>query len=118
MKTNKIVFYVSTGLLTALMFLSISMYVFNHEEMVKGFTGFGYPTYIIYPLALAKTLGLVALWFFQKKRIVEWAYAGFFFNFVLAFFAHYMIGDGEQMGALMALILLAVSYIFSKKVNQ
>jgi hypothetical protein len=117
MKTNKIVFYVATGLLTALMLLSISMYIFNHEEMIKTFTSFGYPTYIIYPLAFAKTLGLIALWFTQKKSIVEWAYAGFFFNFTLAFFAHYMIGDGEQMGAVMALVLLIVSYIFSKKIK-
>lgn len=118
MKTNKIIFYVATGLLTALMLLSVSMYLFNHEEMVKVFTSFGYPTYIIYPLAIAKILGLITLWFFQKKSIIEWAYAGFFFNFVLAFFAHYMIGDGEQMGALMALVLLVVSYVFSKKINQ
>lgn len=117
MKTNRIVFYVSTGLLTALMLFSASMYVFNHEEIVKAFTSFGFPTYIIYPLAFAKVMGLIALWFFQKKRVIEWAYAGFFFNFVLAFFAHYMIGDGEQMGALVALVLLIVSYIFSKKVN-
>ena len=117
MKTNKIVFYASTGLLTALMLFSVSMYLFNHEEIVKAFTSFGFPTYIIYPLAAAKISGLVALWFFQKKTIVEWAYAGFFFNFVLAFFAHYMIGDGEQMGALMALVLVVVSYVFSKKVN-
>ena len=118
MKTNKIIFYASTGLLSALMLFSASMYVFNHEEIIKVFTSFGFPTYIIYPLAFAKIMGLIALWFFQKKRIVEWAYAGFLFNFVLAFFAHYMIGDGEQMGAVVALVLLIVSYIFSKKVNQ
>jgi hypothetical protein len=115
MKTNKIVFYVSTGLFTLLMLFSASMYLFNHEEIVQMFTGFGYPSYIVYPLAGAKILGLVALWFFQKKRIVEWAYAGFFFNVVLAFFAHYMIGDGEQMGAVIALVLVMTSYIFSKK---
>ena len=117
MKTNKILFYVSTGLLTLLMFFSVSMYLFNNEEISKAFTSFGFPTYIIYPLAGAKILGLIALWFFQKKTIVEWAYAGFFFNFVLAFFAHYMIGDGEQMGALLALIFLIISYTYSKKIK-
>jgi len=29
-----------------------------------------------------------------------------------------MIGDGEEMGAIMALILVAVSYIFSKKIYK
>lgn len=118
MKTNKIVFFVSTGLFSLLMLFSVSMYIFNHEELAKGFQSFGYPTYIIYPLAAAKVLGVIALWFFQKKKIVEWAYAGFFFNAVLAFFAHYMIGDGEQFGAVIALVLVMTSYFFSKKITQ
>jgi len=29
-----------------------------------------------------------------------------------------MIGDGEEMGAIMALILVTVSYIFSKKIYK
>ena len=117
MKTNKIIFYAATGLFTLLMFFSVSMYLFNHEEIVKAFTSFGYPTYIIYPLAGVKVLGLVALWFFQKNKIVEWAYAGFFFNAILAFFAHYMVGDGEQMGAVMAFVLIIISYVFRNKIN-
>jgi hypothetical protein len=118
MKINKIVFYVATGLFTFLMCFSVSMYLFNHEEIVKVFESLGYPFYIVYPLAVAKILGLISLWFFQKKTIVEWAYAGFFFNVVLAFFAHYMIGDGEQVGAVIALVLVMTSYVFSKKIKN
>jgi hypothetical protein len=80
------------------------------------FEGFGYPTYIIYPYGVAKLLGLAAIWFIGNKILKEWAYAGFFFAFVLAFFAHVMIGDGEQIGAAIAMVLLVVSYIFSKKI--
>ena len=115
MKRNKIIFYIATGLLTALMLFSVSMYFFNHEEVAKMFTNFGYPTYIIYPYAIAKLLGLFALWNPNFKVLKEWAYAGFFYAFNLAFFAHVMIGDGEQMGALIAMLLLIVSYIFNKK---
>jgi len=118
MKTDKIIFYVSTGLLTALMLFSVSMYFFKHADVATMFTNFGYPTYIIYPYAIAKLLGLVALWAPSFKILKEWAYAGFFFAFILAFFAHFMIGDGEQTGALVALILLIVSYIFNKRVNN
>lgn len=118
MKTQKIIYYVLTGLFTALMLFSTSMYIFNHEEIVKGFTSFGYPTYIIYPLAAAKLLGLITIWQPKYKTIKEWAYAGFFFNIVLAFFAHYMISDGEQMGALIALVLLLASYYFGKKTGN
>jgi len=116
MKKNKIIYYVSTGLLTLMMLMSVSMYFLKHSDIVTAFEGFGYPTYLIYPLGVAKLLGLVAIWFVNNKTIKEWAYAGFFFNFVLAFFAHLMIGDGEQTGALIALVLLITSYIFSKKI--
>lgn len=115
MKRNKIIYLVATGLLTAFMLFSVGMYLFNHEMVASMFTSFGYPTYIIYPLAFAKLLGLVAIWSPKLKTIKEWAYAGFFFDFLLAFFAHYMIGDGEQGGAVIAAVLLIVSYVFSKK---
>ena len=115
MKTNKIVYYTSTGLLTLIILFSVSMYFFKHDDVAKMFSSFGYPTYIIYPYAVAKLLGLFAIWNSKFKLIKEWAYSGFFFAFILAFFAHYMIGDGGQMAALIALILLLVSYIFNKK---
>ena len=114
MKRNKIIYYVATGLLTVLLLFSAGMYFFNHEEVAGMFTVFGYPTYIIYPYAVVKVLGLVAIWFVSSKTIKEWAYAGFSFAFTLAFFAHVMVGDGEQMGAVIALVLLAVSYIYKE----
>lgn len=118
MKRDKIIFYVATGLLSLLMCFSVYMYIFNHEAVVGMFDNFGYPSYIIYPYAIAKLLGVFALWNPNFKVLKEWAYAGFFFAFVLAFFAHYMIGDGEETGALVALVLLAVSYIFNKRINK
>lgn len=118
MKTNKIIYYVATLLLTAVMLFSVSMYFFKHDMIKGAFASFGYPTYIIYPYAVAKLLGLVVLWLPRFKILKEWAYAGFFYGFVLAFFAHYMIGDGQQGTAVVALIALAVSYIFYKRINK
>jgi hypothetical protein len=118
MKRDKIIYYAATGLLTLLMLFSVSMYFFKHGDVSVMFSNFGYPTYIIYPYAVAKLLGLFAIWNPNFKAIKEWAYAGFFFAFILAFFAHYMIGDGEQTGALIAFILLITSYIFNKKLNK
>ena len=86
MRRDKIVYYVSTILLSLLMLFSASMYIFNNEVVSEMFVKFGYPTYIIYPLAFAKILGLLVLW--NRKFIVlkEWAYAGFFFAFIFGFF--------------------------------
>lgn len=118
MKRDKIIYLIATGLLSVLLLMSAGMYIFNNEMIVGLFTSFGYPTYIIYPLAIAKMLGLFALWNPNFKTIKEWAYAAFFFEFILAFFAHYMVGDGEQMGAVIAMVLLVVSYIFNKRKNN
>lgn len=118
MKRDKIIFYIATSLLTLLMLFSVSMYFFKHEDVSVMFESFGYPTYIIYPYAVLKLLGVFAIWNPNFKTIKEWAYAGFFFAFILAFFAHFMIGDGEQGGALLAFILLIISYIFNKKITK
>ncbi len=114
-KRNKIIYLVSTGLLTALMLMSAGMYFFNNEMVAATFTNLGFPTYIIYPLATAKLLGLVAIWTKKHATLTEWAYAGFFFNFVLATSAHVSANDGEYQAAVVAIILVLVSYIFSKK---
>ena len=118
MKRDKIIYYIATSLLTIIVLFSAGMYFFNHEEVAGMFTNFGYPTYIIYPYAVAKLLGLVAIWLLKNKIVKEWAYAGFFFAFILAFFAHIMSADGGQTTALIALILLMISYIFHKKINK
>ncbi|WP_298420008.1 DoxX family protein [uncultured Kordia sp.] len=118
MKTQKIIYYIATGLLSLLMFFSAGMYIFNNAAITEAFTSFGYPTYIIYPLAFAKILGVIAIWQNKLPALREWAYAGFFFDLILAFFAHYMISDGEQGASIIGIILLIVSYYFSKKLNK
>jgi len=114
-KRNRIIFLVATGLLTVLMLFSAGMYFFNYEMVSATFTNLGFPTYIIYPLAIAKILGLIAIWTKKSNALKEWAYAGFFFDFVLALTAHINIDDGEYAPALLALVLLFVSYFFEKR---
>lgn len=115
MKRNKIFYYVATVLFTLLMLFSVGNYVFN-TAMVSGvFSTLGYPGYLLYPLGLAKLLGILAIWFSPYPKLREWAYAGFFFNTALAFLAHVQAGDGDYPGALVAFVLLLNSYIFRNK---
>jgi hypothetical protein len=117
-KRNKIIYYVATGLLSVIMLLSSTMYVVNNEMVSETFLNLGFPVFIIYPLAAAKILGLIALWTNKSKQLKEWAYAGFLFNTLLATGAHLNIGDGEQMGAIMALVFVIVSYVFYRKTTE
>ncbi len=118
MDRNKLIYWISTGLLTALMLMSASMYIFNYEEVGKTFEGLGYNTFIIYPLATAKILGLIAIWTRRSRTLLEWAYAGFFFDTVLAAQAHVMAQDGEFAPAIVATILVLVSYWSQGKVFE
>lgn len=109
MKNWKYVFWGSTGLLSLMMLMSVGMYIFNHGEVSATFQKLGYPAYIVYPLAGAKLLGLIAILTRKSKLLAEWAYAGFFFDFVLACTAHIAVGDGEWAPALVASVLLILS---------
>ncbi|MBS9461390.1 DoxX family protein [Flagellimonas sp. 389] len=118
MNLKKILFWASTVLLTAIMCFSVYNYFFNHGMIREFFVNMGYPTYLIYPMAVAKILGLLAIWGNFSKWLKEWAYAGFFFNSILAFFAHYMVSDGEHMGAVLAFIFVLTSYFSEKEVRR
>lgn len=119
MKMIKIAHWVLTGLLSAMMLMSVFMYVSNYESMVVGFPMMGFPAWLIYPLAIAKLLGVVMLLTKFKSWLTEWAYAGFFFNFLLAIGTHISLGGGSA-NVVIALVLLIGSYTtwkLSKKLN-
>ena len=116
MKAARIGYYIALGLFTALMLFSAFNYFFNYEAMKEAFTSLGFPVYLIYPLAIAKLLGLAAIWTKQSLVLKEWAYAGFVFNTLLAASAHLNTGDGQAGGALVALALIVTAYFLEKKV--
>lgn len=117
MKNLKWVYWISTGLLTLMMLGSAGMYIAKNAEIQEVFLGLGFPTFIIYPLAIAKILGLIAIWTNKSKSLKEWAYAGFFFDFIIAAGAHLAVGDGEHFGAIAAMVIMFVSYYSWKKVD-
>lgn len=118
MTTEKVIYYAATALLSLLMLFSAGMYIFSHGEIVNAFQSLGFPSYIIYPLAVAKILGLLAIWSNYSKTLKEWAYAGFFFDFVLALSAHLNAGDGGYLFAVLALVLWTVSYVTYKRTDE
>lgn len=115
MKKNKIIYWLATGLLSLMLVMSAGMYVFNFEMVHDEFVKLGFPVYIIYPLAFLKVVAVAVILVGKLESLKEWAYAGLLFDFILAFFAHYMIGDGEQLAALIAILLWMVSYLFKNK---
>lgn len=112
---DKVIYWATTGLICLFMLFSATMYFLNHEMVAETFLRLGYPTYVIYPLAIAKILAVVAILTKKSALLKEWAYAGLFFDFVLACSGHIMANDGEYMGSAVAIVLLIVSRIYDHK---
>jgi hypothetical protein len=91
-----------------------------HTELAKeGIRHLGYPDYFGTILVVFKVLGAIALIVPQvHKRLKEWVYAGFTFDFVFACLSHWVI-DGFGLQAIFPLIILAilaVSYLYYHKI--
>lgn len=109
-------YWVCTIGLCGIMLYSAFMY-FNDTDKVKGFFKFfQYPTYLVIPLAIAKILAVIAILWNGIDWIKEWAYAGIFFDLVLATLAHNAAGHSLGLSVI-ALGLLIVSYVLNEGVR-
>lgn len=120
MKTNKIIFWTTTGLLSAAMLMNAYLY-FTDPKMADAFKHLGFPDFFRVELAIAKIIGVIALLVptFSSK-IKEWTYAGFGITFISAAIAHYQAND-PSMNILMPLffvVILIVSNIFYSKTQN
>lgn len=117
MKKDKIIYWLSTGLISAAMLMSSVMYLTKNPELMNNFKQLGYPSFFIPILGTAKLLGAIALvnpWFSKLK---EWAYAGFTFTFIGAIWTHVATGT-PFIPVIVLLVILGVSYFFNLKLSK
>ncbi|MGJ8683935.1 MAG: DoxX family protein [Nonlabens sp.] len=114
----KYLYWVATGLLCALMLWSASMYLMQYETVTGFFETFGFPTWIIYPLAFLKIAGVAMILWRGNRWLTEWAYAGFFFDMILALGAHLDAMDGGYIFTIAGIVLLFISYFTGNKVRK
>ncbi|MEM7371933.1 MAG: DoxX family protein [Bacteroidota bacterium] len=114
-KTDKIIYYVVTGLFSAHMLMTVGMYVFNYEMVSGVFGKLGFPAALIYPLAIAKVLGLLAIWTNRSRLLKELAYAGFAIDLVFAAVAHSIADDGGVLPPILILIMVGISFFYHRR---
>ena len=113
MDPYRLIYWLSTGTMSVIFIFSAGMY-FTEYEMVAGFfKSLGYPIYLIYPLAIVKILGVIAILTRRSQLLKEWAYAGFFFDSAIASWAHWEAGHGLGLSVL-ALVLVLISRWFDE----
>ena len=113
---QRYIYWISTITLFGMMITTGVLYFVFYDALVNYFTSYGYPIYLIYPLAIAKIIGSIIILYNKNKFLKELAYIGFFYNFILAFFAHYMIDEFDPFPTI-SLILLLISYFTGKKIR-
>jgi uncharacterized membrane protein len=117
MKRDKIIYWVSTGLIAAGMLLSAFMYLTQNPELMANFNALHFPVYFVTILGVAKLLGAIALLVPLWSRVKEWAYAGFVFTFVGAIWTHLATGT-PWIAPLVFLGVLSVSYYFWIRISK
>ena len=106
-----IAYWVSTSLIAAMSLLAAFAYLSGGPQAVEGFSKVGYPQQLRILLGIAKPLGAIALVVPGWPRLKEWAYAGFTYAWIAAFFAHYLAHEGSRaFRPLLLLVLLVISY--------
>lgn len=119
MKKEKILFWTSTIIIALLE--GVMPALTSQTELAKeGIRHLGYPEYFGNALVIFKILGVLILVIPQiPKRLKEWAYAGFTFDFLFAAISHGVVDgiDFQTFFPLIVLAILAVSYIYYHKLN-
>ena len=117
-KRDKIIYRIVTALFSIMILMGAITYFVKYEMAADMFTSLGVPTYVIYPLAIAKILGIIAIWSNLSKVLTHMAYGAFILELSIAIFSHINAGDGNAFGPVVPLILVVISYVFYRRLNK
>lgn len=119
MKKDKIIYWITTGIIAIVMLWSAINFSFN-EEMKGAFAHLGLPNWFRIELTVAKFLGVLALLLpMIPHRIKEFAYFGFAITLISATIAHLSSGDSVllEIGHTFFFVSLVISYLYYYKIN-
>ena len=113
-KSNKIIYWVSTGWLALGMLSTGFVQLIRTGEEVTRMAQLGYPDYFLTILGVWKLSGVLAVLLPGLPLLKEWAYAGFFFAMSGAICSHAARGSeaADFFGPVLLLVLTAVSWYF------
>lgn len=120
MKKNKIIYWIFTGIIVGFDSL-IPALTSNTQMAIDSIRRLGYPDYFRVELTIFKVLGGILLILpMVPRRLKEWAYAGFGFNFICATVADIAtdgLNGGMSLMPLVLLVFLIISYVNYDKLN-
>lgn len=112
----KITHRFTTTLVCLLIGASTLTYILRYEDVSETFVQeLHFPSWLVYPMAIAKIAAIIMLISKFNKTLTEWAYAGLAFNMLLAVGAQLSSGDSQFIYPTIAVILVFGSYFSWKK---
>ena len=120
-KTLRILYWVVTMLFVLPQAWSAVQMLSEAPKMTETLTQLGYPVYFMKILGVAKLLGIAAILYGGFPVLKEWAYAGYTFDVLGAFFSHVSAGDPFIPIAIVPLRVLAAqlaSYFLWKRLAR
>jgi len=120
MKKDRMIYWISTGIIVAIMLWSAINFAFN-PEMKGAFVHLGLPNWFRLELTTAKFLGVLALIApGVPRKIREFAYFGFAIVLLSTPIAHLSSGDSVWLEVAHGFffVSLVVSYIYYYRVNH
>lgn len=113
---EKIIYWIATLLVLALLLFAAQLYFLNHAAAAGFFELYGYPTYLVYPLATLKLAAVVVILANRWRNLKDIAYGAYFINMIMATVAHLQAGD-NPVHAYVGLVAVPLSYILSNRVR-
>ncbi|MEO0572748.1 MAG: DoxX family protein [Bacteroidota bacterium] len=118
MKTQKILYWTSTGIIF-LLFGVVTLMTSGTEMAIQAVIDLGYPVYFGRMLDVFKIIGAIVLILpIVPPRIKEWAYAGFGLDFTAAAISMWAV-EGPSLHLLFPLsmfLILVISYRYYHKI--
>jgi hypothetical protein len=119
MKTTKIIYWISTGIICLFSLGAIQM---NSQMAIDGANHLLIPRYLGIEVSIGQLIGCILLIIPAiPARFKEWAYVGYGIMYITALNAHLSVGDAFIPFGIMAVIffgLLLTSYISFHKLQE
>ena len=111
-KKNKIIYWITTGLLAA--FIIPGIFFLNSQTALDGMKHLGMPMWFHWELGIAKFIGgIILILPFFPSRLKEWTYVAFGIDFISAAIAFIAVDGfkGEALFPVIMFVVLLISYI-------
>jgi hypothetical protein len=113
--TTQRLYWIATGLFTALFTGSVVFGLLDLNESYKEFQRLEFPAWSFIFLTVAKVLGLIAILSNRSQTLKDFAFAGFLYDLLLALGGHIAQREIQVLLPLLSLPIWAFAFIMNRR---